>query len=519
MHTTLRQLTTPARRNGLRRFVTNVFAYSGSNFASQAAGILQKYLVRGILPPAAMGWWELATVVQSFLSSVNPGLEGAAGVELPVLDGQRNDAEQIRVRSTLLVTHVLMGVAMSAAILSYAIWQRAAIVPENFWALITGAALVLIAASSDSLTVFHQGRQTFGALGRAAFASAITTAVLLPAGAWLGGLKGLFIGGVAAYGLRSLFLYVATRHAGIELNLQWTKSTFVRLIKFGAPLRVVEYPATLFTFLDIFVVTRYLGTSGLAIYTTARVVVLQAANIPAFIGSVLIMRLFHLSGRQSSRTQLCAELKTFLLAQYLVLNPVVTCIIAVAFAFLTKRLIPEYSGSVPVLCTLICCLYFLPQCSLVRNIWMLDRRLPAIAASNIAGLISIGLCLLIVPGHPSLENVAIAMVCGYALYHAYLMATVGREIWGAGAAVVWLSAVAGAVTTRLALTCLDVPLTKGVLPFDLDEVALVLAKALAVVTPLVVFGMWRLNLLSLANQMITERRVNRLAATQAVDAP
>src|SRR5207244_7306320 len=116
----------------------------------------------------------------------------------------------------------------------------------------------------------------------------------------------------------------------------------------------------------------------------------QVVNIPASIGNVLIMRLFHLSGGDVSRRQLGGELRTFLVAEYLVLNPLLACVAGVAFSFLTRQFIPDYAASIPVLTSLMCLIFFVPQSSLVRNFWMLDRRLGALAWSNILGLVAIG---------------------------------------------------------------------------------------------------------------------------------
>src|SRR5262249_12986389 len=292
-----RSLASEAGRLGsIRTFVRNALAYSGSSFLAQVAGILQKYLVRGVLSPVAIGWWELAVVIQGFVSSVDPGLESAAAVELPVLHGQNDSEEQTAVRSTVLISHVVTGAVLAVGVATYAFWNRVWMEKPQFLSWLTGAALILIASASDSVIIFHQGRQTYPALGKALFASSVTMALMLPAGAYVGGITGLLASGVLAFTLRAVYLFVATSGTGIHIEPKWNRETFMRLCRFGLPLRIVEYPAAFFTYFDVFLIARYLGPAPLAIYTTARVVVMQVANVPGYIGSVLVMRLFHLTG-------------------------------------------------------------------------------------------------------------------------------------------------------------------------------------------------------------------------------
>src|SRR5258707_198153 len=90
------------------------------------------YLIRSILAPIAIGWWEFAIVVQSTISAFDPGLESAAGVELPVLHGKGDVAEQSCVQSTVWVTHVVLGATLTGAVVGYALWRKPSMSPAQF---------------------------------------------------------------------------------------------------------------------------------------------------------------------------------------------------------------------------------------------------------------------------------------------------------------------------------------------------------------------------------------------------
>src|ERR1043165_7928857 len=68
-------------------FIKNAIAYSGTNLVSQFAQLVSRFIVRAMLAPSAMGIWELALAIQSFVNSFDPGINTAASIELPKLQG------------------------------------------------------------------------------------------------------------------------------------------------------------------------------------------------------------------------------------------------------------------------------------------------------------------------------------------------------------------------------------------------------------------------------------------------
>src|SRR3977135_4520209 len=112
-------------------------------------------------------------------------------------------------------------------------------------------------------------------------------------------------------------------------------------------------------------------------------------------------------------------MKTFLLIEYLIVLPVLICSVCFAFAFLTSQFIPAYVTSVPVIRTLILAVYFVPQTTLIRNFWMLDKRLVALGASNIVGLLGMLASLFVTLrlSGLTLGSIALASVVGYFIYY------------------------------------------------------------------------------------------------------
>jgi hypothetical protein len=129
---------------------------------------------------------------------------------------------------------------------------------------------------------------------------------------------------------------------------------------------------------------------------------------------------------------------------------------------------------------------------------MLDRRFGALGLSNLVGFAThaAGLGLMIAINGQSLRSIAIGSLIGYAGYYAWIIATIGRELWGTRLAVsVGLHAGLGALVTWGV-----VELVPGYSEHaGIGEAALQSAGRLAIslllVTPLVAYGLWRTGVL------------------------
>jgi O-antigen/teichoic acid export membrane protein len=287
---------------------------------------------------------------------------------------------------------------------------------------------------------------------------------------------------------------VAARRAGISIQRRFSWSRLRSLLALGFPLRVVDFPQQIIATLDLLVVTKLLGVRALAIYSFARLVFLQAATVPGPIGNVFVMRAFRLTGANVSRSDLARDAREFLLLEYLVVLPLVICAAVQVFGLLTVTVLPAYTRSTAVLSILIFAVYFVPQTTIIRNFWMIDRRFRRIAVSNIVGLLAhgIGLAVAIWIDGLSLTAIAAGTLAGWAGYYAWIIATVGRELFGARSAVTLaLHAVTGAALTRVILWI--VPAISGH-HGNVDAVlqtARNLGLSVLLLAPLAAYGLWR----------------------------
>ncbi len=214
------------------------------------------------------------------------------------------------------------------------------------------------------------------------------------------------------------------------------------------------------------------------------------------------------------RRELAEDAKRFLLLQYTVLHPLLIVTVVNAFTFLAAVAIPKYVAAANVLAILMLALFFVPQTTMIRNFWMVDRKLGRVGVSNLVGLAAtaaaIGAAVAI--SALELEPVAWGTVIGYGVYFVFILATIGRELWGGRAAsAIGAHALVGVVATAV--------LTLGLGVADHQESAgeaaatLVwhLAIAYLVLAPLVVYGVKKTRLL--------EQLQSVAARQEAVDAP
>jgi|KBSSwiStaDraftv2_1062776.scaffolds.fasta_scaffold00215_15 Membrane protein involved in the export of O-antigen and teichoic acid len=498
---------TQARRSS---FLRNALAYTSTNLVSQFTQLVSRFIVRTILAPQAMGIWEFALVIQSFANSFDPGINAAASVELPMLHGAQDRETGNKVRATVFSSNFLFSLLLAAGILVYLFlyWNR--FDRHQALAVVVAALLVIFFSFSSSLITFHQGNQSYVSLSKASLYYALLYGALISLGAYLQGIVGVLIAGALSYLIQSVLLYVFARKEDLKIGRLWDQQTFIRLAKFGLPMRVVEYPQSIFAFLDVFLVTKFLGIGPLAIYATARVFFLQTANIPAVLGNVFVTRIFYLSGAKTSRATLAEEMKLFLLVEYLLVLPLLICSVCLAFSFLTGQFIPAYLSSVPVIRVLIFAVYFVPQTTLVRNFWMLDKRLLALGVSNVVGFVGMAASFLIVMKFRglTLDSIALASVVGYFIYYLYIMLSIGVELWGkAGAVKIILHALAAVVITKLILNTTPINISQGAFANNVEQLLISLLWSYALLLPMLAYGAWKTRLLQQLRARFARKQV------------
>lgn len=485
---------------GLRRggFIRNALSHLGVGVFAQIALFVQKIVLRRIMPQESIGVWEFIFVVVGFCGLFDLGMTVASGMELPVLHGAQKQDQENTVRSVAFWAQIGQGLVFSLGLIVYAVMQKDRVKEEIFLAFLIASLLIFITSANQALMTSLQGRQKYVALSKATFFYTAFYALSVPLCAHFWGLNGMIIGGVCSYLILMSGLTFFCKMEQILTLRIWSGATFKRLLSFGLPVRIVDYPLSLAAMADILIVTKFMSIESLALYSTAKIVVSQAAEIPARIGNVLVTRIFFLSGALTEREKTGAEMRNFLLLEYLILFPTMICAMFYVFSFIVLSFIPHYSECLPVLRVGLFTIYFLPQTTLIRNYWMLDRNIKAIGITSLVALLSVALCLAVIMALQgiSLVSVALALVCGYFFYYLSILFSIGREMWGLVNSLELLSsAVLSIVVVNLLLYLipLNLPATMSMWERIL-ALGWKMAAAFLALIPLMAYGIWRTRL-------------------------
>jgi O-antigen/teichoic acid export membrane protein len=414
------------------RFGRNVLWNVSGNSISQGATVVQELFVRSVLPPAAMGAWELANLVRRVGNTVDLGFLPAAQRLLPRLGKDGRSDQVAGYRNTALSSQMVTKAVVAITVIAYVLLVRHVFNVQSVVALLAASVLLVLYAISDSVITFLQTAERYAGLSKGTVIGSFLTAAVVIGGTWRWGLPGLIVGniiGLTAY-VAILLRVAMLEHFNLELG--WKLPVFRDIVSFGAPIRAADFPLGILADIDMMVVTASAGVSTLAVYGTAKVILNQLSGLVSWLALVMIVRLNHQSDTASARQLLGSRLEQFLDVVNLVLLPVAIVGACVGTPAILAVVAPKYLGAMSVLPVLLPTLYFMPQTTVVRNIWLLDRKFGRLALSNIWGLAATALTIVAIWRLHGLSprGIALGYLLGNAMYYVWLMSTAGVDALG-----------------------------------------------------------------------------------------
>jgi O-antigen/teichoic acid export membrane protein len=484
-------------------FLKNLIAYSGANLAAQFGSFLENLLVRRFLAPGLMGIWNYVGVMQNFVGTFDLGITQAASRDLPLLHGGGKSEDEQLTRSSACWGRLAQGMLFAAGIAIFVLVadRHREAVPRS--PAIVAVILVVVMSWTEAMTVFCQSAQCYYALSWSMVVTAVITVALIPAATWFFGLHGIMEASVLVALLQALLLTWLAHRAGIHLTLDCRWPIVRRLIAFGLPLRLVDYPLSILMMADMLFVAHFCSVAQLAIYATGTLLFAIASDMPARMGNVLLSRIYVLTGGNTNRSRVASELRRYFIIQHALLMPFLLTTLWWGARFIFPAFLPKYVPALGVAQVLLLGAYFTPPNTLIRNFWIIDKRLMALLGSNLGGLAA-GAAMLLVAGrigHLQLTWIAGGMVCAYAIHFLILLCSVGHALWGLRVVIaVGLWALAGSVYVAL--------LIRYILPLGGDPGHGLLfitsligwAKTQLWLLPLYIVGSWRGAALQLLRQ-------------------
>lgn len=413
-------------------FLKNVVAYSGTNIISQFIFLIKGLVMRRILPPGIMGFWNFVVVVQGFIGTFDLGCIAGANRELPIMSGKHDHEEEIKIRSTTLWFTLFQNIVVGVFALIYVWWNRTEYVPWEIVAAIVAVFMFVITSFVQAYMTFIQCAQAFVLLSKLLLAGVIIESISFLFGAYMWGLGGLMVAAVLISCLRcGLFIYFG-QLTNLSMRLRTYRQVLKRLLSFGFFLRLIDYPNALFSMANILWVTKFMSVSDLALFAMARGFCFQVVDISSRVAVPFAMRFLDQAGSGVTRSVMTRQLKQFLLFQLLVAVPLLVWGASVAIPFIVRNFIPKYSAANEAFIILLICSFFYVLNSGLTNPWILEKRLVARGKANVFGLI-IMIIALAVPWFileiRTINVVAYSTLAGYFLYFIYMVIAVGKDLW------------------------------------------------------------------------------------------
>lgn len=413
-------------------FLKNAMAYSGTNIISQFILLIRGLVIRRILPPEIMGFWNFVAVVQGFIATFDLGCIAGAHRELPIMRGKHDYKEEIKIRSTTLWFTFFQNIVIGVFALIYVWWNRTEYVPWEIVAAIVAVFMFVLTSFFQVYMMFFQGAQAFVPLSKLLLAGVIIDSVGFLFGAYVWGLGGLMTMAMLSSCLRvGLFVYFG-QLINLTVRLKTYKHVLKRLLSFGFFLRLIDYPNALFAMANLLWVTKFMSIADLALFTMARSFFLQISNISTRVGTVYAMRFLEQAGSGVPRSVMARQLRQYLLFQLLVAVPLLSWAASVALPFIIRNFIPKYSAANQAIIILLICSFFYVLNSGLTNPWIMEKRLIARGIANAVGLIIIIIALAVpwfILEIRTINVVAYSTLAGYFLYFVYMVIAVGKDLW------------------------------------------------------------------------------------------
>ena len=470
--------------------------YTISGFLRRLFGLFANVVLRRLIPPAQFGLWNLVQVIAEFVNKLDLGSAAAVSRDLPIERGRGEWDEVVALQSAAMVLVGIQGIVSGAGVLAYWYFSSSGVHRGDPWVWLAAAMISLFQPALGTGQAVLQSHGRFSHAGVLGVAVGLMTSACLLVGGVFGGAHGVILGGVVAGVLGPTGTWVYLKLLGIEWRIaEATREAIGRLLRFGVPLKVWDYPSILFFGIDALAVAAFYETDDLAFYATARLFSGVGYEIATRLTAVERNEWRVRLGRDPGDGSIPVGILRLIGIQSMLVLPTVAFGTLVGAAVLTRTLMPAYTLALPILQVLVLSWFVLPQAYGLRDLWVVRGNFRGLFISGLVGLGGFVLFFSISRQVFSFDSLISAAICftGAALvYMIVLLATAGYSMWG-GVRAWWAG---GMILLGGAGTALIGHLTR--LPGDwrladgLETLVRSVGSGAVVLVPLVTFGAWLL---------------------------
>lgn len=413
-------------------FLKDTFFYSGATTSMQIISFLRGIILRIILIPEILGVYNLIQVISGFVTVFDTGASAAASRELPILRGKNDVVNESLMRASVLWFTIGQSIIVGFGTILYALLYISDYTSLEIIGFFMVAILLVMSAVTSSYDIFFRSAQQYFSLSKIVFVMGFVEAGAYISGAYFGGIYGLLSGVVVAAVIR-LFVSVFIGYKnGITIKMQFSFPMLKKLLTFGFPLRLIDYPMQYMIMADLLWVTKFMDVGSLAIYTTAQLFFKQSNQISSTLGTVFETRIIRHFGKHNSWEQIAKIIKKYIYLQLLVVVPTLIWLCVTFIPFIIRQFLPKYVSANGPIIYLMLGNFFIVTNSGLTIPWFIKKKLISRGLANCFGFIAtismLGFFWFVLKKQ-DLSSIAISIVCGYMTYFIYILIFVGRELW------------------------------------------------------------------------------------------
>lgn len=412
-------------------FAANLLSYSTAGLLGRILRAMQEFIIRFLLPPHLLGSWSLISVLVNFSTIAELGVFSAARRELPILYAQDNYQDAAAVRSVTFNMHFLAKAIMALMVIVFCLWQKQ-YNAQYLQASFAAGLLILLASFGESFSCFFETSQKFSQLGLALSYYWPLYTILMIAGAYYFAVPGLIAANAIALILQGWLMRSAMFYHISANYFEWHWQHAKTILTFALPFFITDMPINIMYTLDALFIAKFFSIDALAIYTTSKMIALQAGQFPMWINNILEIRLtfFIFDKEQSKKKQIAMETFHYLVAYFLIFMPIIMVgLVDVAF-YLFRNYLVAYNGVLNILPIMMVSLYFMPKMMPLRNFLLIEKRFMSLAIINYLSLLVLvtSLLYLLMAKKLSLVNVTVAYVFSFYVYFHLVLFGNARQI-------------------------------------------------------------------------------------------
>ena len=479
-------------------FLKDSISFSISTLSVQIISLFRGIVIRIILVPEILGIYNLIQVVLGFITVFDFGASSAAGRELPILRGKNNTANESLMRSTVLRFTMGQSILVALGTVIYALFFDNDYFSLGILGFLIALFLLIIGSIINVYDIFLRCSQKYVALSSIIITVGVFEALAFVFGAYLGGINGLLIGVIATALFKLILSVIIGYKNGICVRLDFSFSQIKKLLSYGFPLRVIDYPMQYMVMVDLLWVTKFMDIASLAVYTTAQIFFKQSSQISNSIGSVFETRIIQYFGKYNSWKNIAYLIKKYMYLQLLVFVPILICVCSIFIPLVIRQFLPKYQDANQAIIYLLLANFFIVINSGLTIPWFTNKKLISRGLSNLLGLVVIILILSFFwfgLEIQELSSIAISVTLSYLFYFIYMLIMVGKELWSAKEIVkIFLMIFLAATWTGLVVIIANSYSLIGLNMYnDILRSITIFLISLVAISPVFIFGLYLSN--------------------------